>query len=83
MILDRSPDVPENGLAVRRDLDDTIKQKLKETLLGMNGDPEGIALLKDFGAQKFVETTDKDYLPVYQYAREVHLDFSTYDYLNE
>jgi hypothetical protein len=49
----------------------------------MNGDPEGIALLKDFGAQKFVETTDKDYLPVYQYAREVHLDFSTYDYLNE
>ena len=83
IILERSPDVPENGLAVRRDLDETIKQQLKDALLGMYRDPEGIALLKDFGARTFVETTDKDYLPVYQYAREVHLDLSTYDYLNE
>ena len=83
IVLERSPDVPENGLAVRRDLDDTIKRKLKEALLGMYSDPEGIALLKDFGARKFIETTDKDYLPVYQYAREAHLDLSTYDYLNE
>ncbi len=83
VVLERSPDVPENGLAVRKDLDDMIKKKLKETLLGMYSDPEGIAVLKDFGAQRFIETTDKDYLPVYQYAREVHLDLSTYDYLNE
>jgi hypothetical protein len=39
--------------------------------------------LKDFGAQKFIETTDKDYLPVYQYARQAHLNLATYDYLNE
>ncbi len=83
VVLERSPDVPENGLAVRRDLDDTIKQKLKEALLGMHSDPEGIPVLKDFGAQKFIETTDKDYLPVYQYTREVHLNLATYDYLNE
>ncbi len=82
-ILERSPDVPENGLAVRKDLDDEIKKKLKEALLGMDSDPEGIAVLKDFGAQKFIETTDKDYLPVYRYAREVHLNLATYDYLNE
>jgi hypothetical protein len=46
-------------------------------------DPERIALLKDFGAQKFIETTDKDYLPVSLYARQVHLNLATYDYLNE
>jgi phosphonate transport system substrate-binding protein len=83
MILERSPDVPENGLAVRKDFDDAVKQKLKEALLGMYRDPEGIAVLKDFGVQKFIETTDKDYLPVYRYAREVHLNLATYDYLNE
>ncbi len=83
MILERSPDVPENGLAVRKDLDDSIKKKLKEALLGMYGDPEGIAVLKDFGAQRFIETTDKDYLPVYRYAHEVRLNLATYDYLNE
>jgi phosphonate transport system substrate-binding protein len=83
IILERSPDVPENGFAVRRNLDNTLKRKLKEALVGMYQDPEGIAVLKDFGAQKFIETTDTDYLPVYQYAREVHLNLATYDYLNE
>lgn len=83
VVLERSPDVPENGLAVRKDLDDMIKKKLKEALLGMYGDPEGIAVLKDFGTQRFIETTDKDYLPVYQYAQEIHLNLATYDYLNE
>ena len=39
IVLERSPDVPENGLAVRKDLEDTIKKKLKEALLGMYGDP--------------------------------------------
>ncbi len=83
VVLARSPDVPENGLAVRKNLDDSIKRKLKEALLVMHNDPEGISVLAAFGARRFIETTDKDYDPVVTYAREAGLDLATYDYMNE
>ena len=41
IILARSPDVPENALLVRKDLDEALKTKLKETLLNMHQDKEG------------------------------------------
>lgn len=83
VILARSPDVPENGLAVRKDLDDAIKHKLKETLINMHTDPEGINILKKFGAKKFIKTSNDDYASVYGYAQEIGLNLSTYDYINE
>lgn len=82
-ILERSPDVPENGLAVRKDLDHSVQNQLKTALLNMHNDPQGKAILKAFGAQRFIETTDEDYQPVYKYAREVDLDLATYDYIND
>ncbi len=83
LILERSPDVPENGLAVRHDLDDTTKNKLKEILLNMGDDPDGKIILKKFGARRFIVTTDKDYEAVFKYARKINLDLATYDYMNE
>lgn len=83
VVLERSPDVPENGLAVRKDLDESVKMRLKAALLAMDKDRDGAAVLKAFGAQRFIETTDNDYRPVYTYAREAGLDLAAYDYLNE
>jgi phosphonate transport system substrate-binding protein len=83
VILERSPDVPENGLAVRHDLDEAVKQKLVEALLSMHDDPEGRSVLKAFGARKFIATTDADYEPVYRYEREIGLNLADYDYRNE
>jgi phosphonate transport system substrate-binding protein len=83
VILERSPDVPENALAVREGLDESIKNKLKETLLGMHNDPDGRKILRDFGAQKFIETTDDDYINVYSYTQEIGLDLTNYHYWNE
>jgi phosphonate transport system substrate-binding protein len=83
VILKRSPDVPENGLAVRKDLNVSITNKLKETLLNMHNDPDGIHVLKNFGALKFIETTDDDYAAVYKYVKEIGLNLATYDYINE
>ena len=83
VILARSPDVPENGLAVRKDLDESIKHKLKKTLINMHTDPEGINVLKKFGAKRFIKTSNDDYASVYKYAQEIGLNLSTYDYLNE
>jgi phosphonate transport system substrate-binding protein len=82
-ILAVSPDVPENALAMRGDLEEGLKKKIKDTLIAMNRDPEGKELLKQFGAARFIETTDKDYEPVFRYARESHIDLATYEYINE
>ncbi len=82
-ILKRSPDVPESGLAVREDLDHAIKKKLKETLLNMHNDPDGINVLSNFGAKRFIETNDGDYATVYQYMQEIGLNLNTYHYWDE
>jgi len=83
IILEKSPDVPENGLAVRKDLDDPLKNRLKEALLNMHDDPNGKNILRDFGARRFIETRENDYEPVYKYAREINLNLATYDYMNK
>jgi phosphonate transport system substrate-binding protein len=83
LILEKSPDVPENGLAVRKDFDNSLKIKLKETLLNMHNDPAGKDILNKFGARRFIETADKDYSPVFTYARGIGLNLAVYDYINE
>lgn len=82
-ILVKSPEVPANALAVRMDLDEPLKQKLKNALLQMDQDVEGRKVLHDFGAKKFIATTEKDYDPVFDYAHKIGLDLATYDYMNE
>jgi phosphonate transport system substrate-binding protein len=83
VILERSPDVPENGLAVRKDLDIAVKKKLKDALLTMHEDPNGRIILKKFGADKFISTTDSDYSGVYEYTNKIGLNLPKYDYINE
>lgn len=83
VILERSPDVPENALAVGKSLDDSSKKKLLGVLLALHEDPEGMAILKNFGALRFIETNNNDYQPVYRYAQEIGLNLATYDYINE
>ena len=83
LVLEKSPDVPENSLAVRKDFDNSLKIKLKETLLNMHNDPAGKNILSNFGARRFIETTDKDYGPVFTYARDIGLNLSVYDYINQ
>jgi ABC-type phosphate/phosphonate transport system substrate-binding protein len=68
---------------VRKSLDDSLKHRLKEALLNMHDDPNGKNILKDFGARRFIETTDDDYEPVFKYAGEINLNLATYDYMNE
>jgi phosphonate transport system substrate-binding protein len=83
VLLARSPDVPENGLALRKNFDGTIKNELKKALLSMDKDPEGIDVLKKFGARKFIETTNGDYASVFKYVKQIGLNLSTYNYRNE
>lgn len=82
VVLERSPDVPENGLAFRKDIDPSVRRRIAGALLAMDRDPDGVRVLHGFGASKFIETTDEDYAPVFRYAKEIRLDLATYDYLN-
>jgi len=82
IILEASPDLPENSLAVRKELSDSIKNKLKGVLLTMADDRDGRIVMKNFGARRFIVTADEDYEPVYDYARKIGLNLATYDYEN-
>ncbi len=81
-ILARSPDVPENGLALRGDIGDPVRRTLKDVLTGMDRDSAGRAVLSKFGARRFIETGEEEYRPVLDYARSLRLDLSRYDYDN-
>lgn len=83
VILGKSADVPENGLALRGSLDDAVKRKIAEALVSMHDDPEGAKVLKAFGARRFIKTTDADYEPVLIYTRELGIDLATYRFSNE
>jgi ABC-type phosphate/phosphonate transport system substrate-binding protein len=80
MILSRSPDVPETTLVVRKGLDPSITAAIRDALLKMDGDPLGRAVLKGFGAERFVPTVDKDYEPLVEYAHRLKLDLHHYNY---
>jgi phosphonate transport system substrate-binding protein len=82
MILMRSPDVPENGLCVRGDLDESLKNDLRAALLTMDQDEVGEQVLASFGAARFIETTEDHYTVVFEYAEQIGLDLETYDYMN-
>jgi phosphonate transport system substrate-binding protein len=83
VVLTRSPDVPENGLALRKDIDESLRSRMKESLLNMHLDPEGKKVLEQFEARRFIETTNQDYGVVAQYAKDIGLDLATYDYTND
>ena len=82
-IIAESLKVPENGLAVRKDLDESVKKKLKEALLNMNKESDGQKALNNLGALKFIETTDIDYVNVRKLMKKIGLNLSTYEYMNE
>ena len=83
VILTRSPDVPENAIALRKDIDMSVRNRLKGSLLSMHLDPDGKQVLERFGALKFIETTNKEYDVVLKYAEDIHLNLATYDYKND
>ena len=81
-ILATSASVPQNGLAVRKDLDPELKKALSQVLLEMDRDPQGIEALQRFGVRGFVSTSDGDYVHVYELARKVGIDLKGYEYRN-
>jgi phosphonate transport system substrate-binding protein len=83
VVIARSPWVPSNGLCVRKDLDPRLQKALKKALLGLDKDPDGKRVLRQLNALSFIETTAKDYEPVFDLARKAGIDIHTYRYRND
>jgi phosphonate transport system substrate-binding protein len=83
VILAKSPDVPSNGLGLSKNIPNEIKQKLKRALLEMDDDPGGKEVLNKFGVIRFIETTEKDYSPVFDLAKKAGIDLKNYNYRND
>ncbi|HWR98674.1 MAG TPA: phosphate/phosphite/phosphonate ABC transporter substrate-binding protein [Candidatus Methanoperedens sp.] len=77
-VLGESAAVPSNGLGVRPELDATVKAKLRESLLRMHEREDGQRALRQFGAQRFIETNLRDYEPVLTMAREAGVDLAAW-----
>jgi phosphonate transport system substrate-binding protein len=83
VILASSDAVPQNCLAVRRDLDPELKSSLRKILLAMDKEKEGEEVLRRFGARGFIETSESDYAYLYRLSSEVGINMKTYKYRNE
>ncbi|MFO7605552.1 MAG: phosphate/phosphite/phosphonate ABC transporter substrate-binding protein [Desulfurivibrionaceae bacterium] len=77
-ILAISAPFPENTLLVSRGTDEALKAKLREALLTMHQNEEGLQALQKFGAVKFIETSAEDYAPVFEYSKDTGLNLSNY-----
>jgi len=83
VILATSGVVPQNCLAVRKDLDPELKNALRRVLTEMDKDQDGVEALRRFGARGFIETSDGDYEYLYKLSSEVGIDLRHYRYRNE
>jgi len=83
VVLETSNDVPENALALRKDIEEPVKRKLVDALIAMHADPEGAKVLEAFGARRFIAATDADYLPVMTYAKELGIDLANFRFTAE
>jgi len=82
VILAESLKVPSNGLLVRKNMPETIKQKLKNALLNIDKDEKGQEALKKFFALRFINTTRDDYKPVFEAAEKAGINIKEYNYVN-
>jgi len=77
-VLAASANVPSNGLGVRPDLDPGLKRQLREALIAMNTSADGQRALRQFQAQRFVETGATDYEPVFTMAKQAGIDLAAW-----
>lgn len=80
VVIAKSPELPTNGLGLRKELPFAIKAQLKRALLEMDKDPKGIKVLEALGVERFIETNDNDFAPVFSIAEEAGLDLKKYEY---
>ncbi|MDP1758770.1 MAG: phosphate/phosphite/phosphonate ABC transporter substrate-binding protein [Thermodesulfovibrionales bacterium] len=83
LIIAESPEVPSNGLCVRKNLNADVKKQLRDIFLYMDKDAQGKEVLKKIEAIGFVPTVKEDYKPVFDIARSAGINIKAYRYINK
>ncbi|MBI5910807.1 MAG: phosphate/phosphite/phosphonate ABC transporter substrate-binding protein [Betaproteobacteria bacterium] len=78
VVLARSGEFPSNGLGVRKDMDASLKAKLKSALLHLHDRPQGMQVLAALGSKRFAETMVEDYQPVFDAVGKAGIDIRKY-----
>jgi phosphonate transport system substrate-binding protein len=81
-ILATSPKVPSNGLFLSPEVEPSIRETIRSTLLDLDEDPAGAEVLAKLRARGFVPTDIASYEPVFELARAAGIDLSSYTYRN-
>jgi phosphonate transport system substrate-binding protein len=73
-IIAKSPDLPDNTLMIKKDIDPELKRKFKETLLKLNRTPEGLKILDNLGIKGFIDASEEDFSEVKELASNAGID---------
>ncbi len=79
-VIARSAELPDTTLCLRKDLPAEIKLKLRDILLNMDKDPEGIEALRKFEALRFVPAAKEDYHLFFELAKKANINIRSYRY---
>jgi phosphonate transport system substrate-binding protein len=83
VILAESTAVPSNGLGLKRSVPLAVRENIRNVLLNMDKDPVGREVLAEFGASRFIKTTEKDYKSVFDIAASAGIALGKYRYVNK
>lgn len=76
LIIAESDEVPSNTFSAAKRLSTKTRERLKETLLDMSDNPEGRAILDDFGALRFIPTSKSNFAPVFDFINSMKIDLA-------
>lgn len=80
MVLYRSPEFPDTTLCLKKELPESTKKKIREILLNMDKDKEGLEVLKKLGAVRFITANREDFKPFLNMVRKTGIDIGNYRY---
>ncbi len=63
-VLEVAGPFPERTLMISKRIGETLRKNVKETLLKMDSDPEGLKILTEAGRSRYVETTIEDFAAI-------------------
>ena len=73
-IIARSPKVPEITLCIKREIDQNLKNKLRDVLLQMDRTDDGMKTLQQFKASRFIKSKKEDFIIIDKMAQRVFGD---------
>ncbi len=80
VVLHMSPEFPDTTLCLRKELSEDIKRRIRDVLLSMDKDREGVEVLKKMDAIKFIKANREDFTPLFDMTRKAGVDIRNYKY---